>query len=301
MHCDHHASPRYNRAFALGIGLNLGFVVVEVSGGLLFGSMALLSDASHNFSDVLALVMAWAGFRLAATRPTQRRTYGMKRATVLASLSSAVLLCVALGAVILESVQRLGQPNSLSATAIVVIAGIGLVVNAGTALLFLHDRRSDLNIQGAFLHMAGDAVISLGVVIAGIVMALTGWPWLDPVLALLIAAIILISGIGLLRESLDLAMDAVPRNIDPHAVRAYLDTLPGVTEVHDLHIWGMSTTETALTAHLVMNEPAASNDFLHSVADGLHARFAIHHPTIQIETGGEKHTCTATGIDCAPV
>jgi cobalt-zinc-cadmium efflux system protein len=299
MSCDHHSSARYNRAFALGIGLNLGFVVVEAGGGLLSGSMALLSDAGHNFSDVLALVLAWAAFRLAASRPTQRRTYGLKRATVLASLSSAVLLCVALGAVIWESIERLGQPNPVSTLAVIVIAGIGLVINAATALLFMRNRRSDLNIKGAFLHMAGDAVISLGVVIAGIIMALTGWSWLDPLLALIIAVVILISGVSLLRESLDLAMDAVPRHIDPQAVKTYLGTLPGVTDVHDLHIWGMSTTETALTAHLVMTGQAGDNAFLQTVADGLHTRFAIHHPTLQIENGGGQHTCTASGIHCS--
>jgi cobalt-zinc-cadmium efflux system protein len=256
--------------------------------------VALISDAGHNMSDVLALGLAWGATFLSHSRPTERRTYGMKRATVLASLVSAVMLCVALGAVIWESLARLAEPASTNGRTIILVAGAGVIINLVTAIMFMSGRHHDLNIKSAFLHMAADAAVSLGVVVAGLIIVSTGWLWVDPIVALAVAAIIFISGLGLLRESLDLAMDAVPDHVDVGAVRAYLDGLPGVDDVHHLHIWAMSTTETALTVHLVMQSAQADDELLQSVSDTLERRFGIQHPTIQIEDGNSKTRCVYT-------
>ncbi|MBU23861.1 MAG: cation transporter [Acidobacteria bacterium] len=284
----------YDRAFKVGIAVNGLYVLIEAGCGFAFNSVALISDAGHNMSDVLALGLAWGATFLSHSRPTERRTYGMKRATVLASLVSAVMLCVALGAVIWESLARLAEPASTNGRTIILVAGAGVIINLVTAIMFMSGRHHDLNIKSAFLHMAADAAVSLGVVVAGLIIVSTGWLWVDPIVALAVAAIIFISGLGLLRESLDLAMDAVPDHVDVGAVRAYLDGLPGVDDVHHLHIWAMSTTETALTVHLVMQSAQADDELLQSVSDTLERRFGIQHPTIQIEDGNSKTRCVYT-------
>lgn len=297
-HGHTHTPANYDRAFKLGIAMNTAFVVLEAGAGVLYNSVALISDAAHNLSDVLALALAWGAYLLSRSAPTQRRTYGFKRATILASLVSAVLLCLALGAVIWEALQRLTTPAVTHGLTIVVVAGAGVLVNGLTAALFLRGRHTDLNIKGAYLHMAADAAVSLGVVCAGIAILLTGWHWLDPTVALVVAVVILASGIGLLRESLDLAMDAVPQHISIEQVRRYLAALPGVSEVHDLHVWSMSTTETALTVHLVVPERAVNDSFLQKTARTLRDDFAIHHPTIQIEDGTASDKCPSTHGAC---
>jgi cobalt-zinc-cadmium efflux system protein len=300
MRHSHHQAFEYGRIFRIGIGLNLIYVGIEAGMGFRLGSMALLSDAVHNLGDVLALLLAWGAINLAERRPSQRRTYGLKRATVLASLASSLILCSALGALVWEAIERLGHSVAPQGLAIAVVAGIGVCINGVTAIMLAAGSRADLNVKGAFLHMAADATVSLGVVLSGIVIAMSGWHWVDPVTALLIAVVVLVTAFDLLRESLALAMDAVPRHIDPVDVREYLAGLPGVAGVHDLHIWGMSTTETALTAHLVIPQRAVGDDFYQDVATELARRFSIQHPTIQVETGDAASPCI-TGVDaCSP-
>ena len=281
----HDHRPAANRAFAIGIALNLAYVAVEMGWGLAIGSLALLADAGHNLSDVLGLVLALGANLLAGRRPTARRTYGLRRATILAALLSALLLLLAVGAVAWEAVGRFGTPTSVPGGQIIVVAAIGVAINTVTALLFLSGRKTDLNMRGAFLHMAADAVVSLGVVLAGVGILVTGWTWLDPAISLGIVVVILAGTWGLLRDSVELAVDAVPKDIDPSAVERYLSGLPGVIELHDLHIWGLSTTESALTAHLVIPEAPADDAFLVDVVQGLEERFGIAHPTIQLERG----------------
>lgn len=293
----HHGLPdQIGRAFAIGVGLNLAFVFGEAGVGLWSGSVALLADAGHNLSDVLSLVLAWGATVLARRAPGGQRTYGLRKATILASLANAVLLMVAVGAIASEAVRRFAEPVSVQTTLVMITAALGVVINGATAMLFFRGQHDDLNQKGAFLHMAGDAAVSLAVVVGAGVMALTGWAWIDPALSLAIAAVIVLSGWGLLRDSTDLALDAAPRGVDVAAVRRYLEGLPGVTGVHDLHVWAMSTTETALTAHLT--RPAAADDpdaFLHAACDELRQRFRIGHATLQVELGD--------GADCrlAPV
>jgi cobalt-zinc-cadmium efflux system protein len=247
-----HDTTHYDQAFAVGVVLNLGFVVVEFIYGQLAHSLALVADAGHNLSDVLALLLAWGAAVLARRRPTPGRTYGLRRSSILAALVNAVVLLVAIGAIAWEAVRRFSAPTPVAEQTVIWVAAIGIVINAGTALLFLSGRRGDVNIRGAFLHMAADAGVSLGVVLAGVAILATGWWWLDPVVSLMIVVVILIGTWGLLRDAVNLALDAVPEGVDVHGVRQYLASLPKVVDVHDLHIWGMSTTETALTAHLVM-------------------------------------------------
>jgi cobalt-zinc-cadmium efflux system protein len=297
-HQHHHhlegrdASARL-RPFAIGVALNLLFVGVEAAAGLWGGSLALLADASHNLGDVGSLLLAWGAALIATTKPTERRTYGLRRATILAALASTVLLLVALGAIAWEAIQRLRQPAPVASLAIMVVAGVGVVVNGSTALLFARDSRGDLNRRGAFLHMAADAGVSLAVLLGGIVIALTGSVWVDPMLSLVVVVVVLVSTWSLARESWNLAVDAVPREIDPVHVRSYLMTQTGVADVHDLHIWGLSTTQCALTAHLVIPEGGASDDFLHRLSRELERRFGIGHATIQIERGDAEHPCGA--------
>jgi len=268
----------------LGVLLNLIFVVVEVVYGVLSDSLALITDAGHNFSDVLALLLAWGAVWLAGRKPTVRHTYGYSRGTILASLLSALMLLVAVGVIIWEAVHRLQNPSPVAGMTMMLVAGLGVLINTGTALLFMKGSSHDLNIRGAFLHMAADAIVSLGVVIAGGLILWTGKLWIDPVISLVIAVVIVLSTWGLLRDSLNLAFDAVPRHIDAPTVEAFLQDLPGVTAVHDLHIWAMSTSDTALTAHLIM--PAGSNDdFLELTSKQLSERFRIGHSTMQIEIG----------------
>lgn len=286
-HHDHsHAPARFDRAFALGIALNLLFVAIEAIYGVASGSLALLADAGHNLSDVLGLFLAWGATFLARKGATTRRTYGFRRSSILASLFNAVLLLVAVGGIAWEALRRFAHPAPVAETTVMIVASIGIVINTATALLFAAGRKDDLNLRGAFLHMAADAGVSAGVVAAALLIRFFGWLWLDPLVSLFIAGVVLWGTWGLLRESLDLALDAVPPGIDAGEVDAYLRALNGVQGVHDLHIWAMSTTETALTAHIVM-EPengAAQDEFLLRVALELHDRFGIEHPTLQIES-----------------
>jgi cobalt-zinc-cadmium efflux system protein len=282
-HPHHHVPPDYSRAFAVGVTLNLLFVVVEGVFGVWSNSLALLTDAGHNLSDVLGLLLAWGAAALARRRPSARRTYGYSRATILASLFSGLLLMGAVGAIGWEALNRLMEPAEPAGRTIMIVAAIGVVINTATALFFLSGKDQDLNIRGAFLHMSADAAVSVGVVISGMLIWLYGWNWIDPLISLVIAAVILLSTWSLLRDSLNLAVDAVPRDVNPSEVRAYLAALPGVRELHDLHIWPMSTTDTALTAHLVMEPTPDSDEFLHDVSHQLETQFGIHHPTIQIE------------------
>lgn len=290
-HTHHHAPPNYNRAFAAGVVLNVGFVIVEAVFGVLSNSLALLTDAGHNLSDVLGLLLAWGAAALARKRPSARRTYGFSRATIIASLFSGLLLMGVVGAIGWEAISRLMSPAQPAGKTIMIVAAIGVVINTVTALFFFSGKDHDLNIRGAFLHMAADAGVSLGVVISGALIFYLGFNWIDPLISLLIAAVILLSTWGLLRDSLNLAVDAVPRNVDPEAVRDYLSTLSGVRAIHDLHIWPMSTTDTALTAHMVMDEFPDSDNYLNEVAKVLQERFSINHPTIQLERHDGEFVC----------
>jgi cobalt-zinc-cadmium efflux system protein len=294
----HHATPDYNRAFAVGVILNVGFVIVEAVSGVMSDSLALLTDAGHNLSDVFGLLLAWGAAALAKKRPSPRRTYGFSRATIIASVFSGMLLMGAVGAIGWEAVNRLVEPAQPAGKTIMIVAAIGVVINTVTALFFLSGKDHDLNIRGAFLHMAADAIVSLGVVISGALILFYGMNWIDPVISLVIAGVIFLSTWGLLRDSLNLAVDAVPRNVDPDAVREYLASLPGVQALHDLHIWPMSTTDTALTAHLVMDVFPDSDHFLNDVAQVLETRFSIRHPTIQMERYDSDVVCNQS-VHCA--
>jgi cobalt-zinc-cadmium efflux system protein len=285
-HGHHHHGPAdYNTAFAVGIGLNVAFVLVEAVFGLLAHSLALVADAGHNLSDVLGLLLAWGAMHLSKRPPSPRRTYGLRRSSILAALANAILLLIAIGAIAWEAARRFFEPAPVAGGLMMAVAGAGIVVNGVTALLFRGRREADVNIEGAFLHMAADAAVSLGVVVAGALIWWTGRAWLDPVVSLTIVAVIAAGTWGLLRRSLDLAMDAVPEGIDPAEVKAYLAGLPGVTAVHDLHVWAMSTTEPALTAHVVRPAESDDDEFLAAAARGLHDRFGIEHVTLQVERG----------------
>jgi len=286
-HAGHsHAPDNFGWAFAIGAGLNTAFVIAELIFGYAANSLALISDAVHNLSDVIALLLAWGAVWLSQKQPTQRHTYGYRRASILAALFNAGLLLVAVGGIVVEAVNRLAEPAPVAGLTVILVAALGVVINGGTALLFMRGRHGDLNIRGAYLHMAADAGVSLGVVVAALIIMLTGWLWLDPAISLVIAAVVFWSGWGLARDSVNLALDGVPRGIELAEVRKYLGGLEGVAEVHDLHVWAMSTNETALTAHLV--RPGGTDDaFLHGVCAELSHRFNIHHPTLQIETGAD--------------
>jgi cobalt-zinc-cadmium efflux system protein len=288
-HHHGHAPANLGRAFAIGVALNAGFVLAEAGAGLWSGSLALLADAGHNLSDVLALLLAWAAAALAKRAPSARRTYGLRKGTILASLANAVLLLVAVGVIVSEAVRRLGEPAPVATGVVMLTAGLGVVVNTATALLFLRGQH-DLNVRGAFLHMAADAAVSLAVVVGGALIAATGLAWIDPALSLGIAAVIVLGTWGLFRESFDMALDAAPKGVDVGEVRDWLSAQPGVVEVHDLHIWAMSTTETALTAHLVRPGNPDGDAFLHAAGEGLARRFHIGHATLQVETDA-AHAC----------
>ncbi len=284
-HRHSHGPASYGKAFAIGISLNILFVIVEVSFGIKGNSLALLSDAGHNLSDVLGLVVAWIAILLGKKRPSEKRTYGFKSSSILAALFNAVFLMAAMGGIAWEAIQRFRDPSPVTGIIVIVVALIGIVINGITALLFMSGRRGDLNIKGAFLHMAADAAVSFGVVIAGILMLGFGWTWIDPAVSLIICLIIAVSTWGLFRDSIELALNAVPRGIDIHAIMEYLGSLPTVTEVHDLHIWGMSTTEAALTVHLVRSKTDDNDSLLQTIDKHLHDHFGIEHTTIQIEKG----------------
>ena len=290
-HGHSHAPKDFGRAFAIGTALNLGFVLVEAGAGLITGSLALLADAGHNLSDVLGLLLAWGAAVLAKRAPSARRTYGLRKGTILASLGNAALLLVAVGAIAWEAVRRFADPHPIETGPVMIVAAIGIAINTGTALMFMKGAKDDLNIRGAFLHMAADAGVSAGVVIAALAMGVTGWLWLDPVVSLAIVVVIVLGTWGLLRDSLDMALDATPRGIDADKVKAWLAARPGVTEVHDLHIWAMSTTETALTAHVVRPLDGDHDQFLHDACAELARQFKIGHVTIQVENSGGAHAC----------
>lgn len=282
-HGHSHAPADFGRAFLIGIALNTGFVGLEAVYGVLANSMALLADAGHNLSDVLGLAVAWLAHTLARRPPSARFTYGLRGSSILAALFNAVLLLLTVGGLSWEAIQRLSNPEPVASGVMMAVATVGILVNAGTALLFASGRRNDLNIRGAYLHMAADAGVSLGVVVAALVIRLSGWLWLDPVASLAINAVIVWSSWGLLREGTRMSLAAVPRHIDPAAVRDFLQSRPGVAALHDLHIWAMSTTEVALTGHLVMPGGHPGDQFLNETAHELGHRFGVHHATLQIE------------------
>ena len=281
-HGHSHAPKDFGRAFLIGIVLNTGFVVIEAVYGWLSGSMALIADAGHNLSDVLALLLAWGASAAARRPPTQRFTYGFKSSTILAALANAGLLLIAIGAILFETLRRVAEPAPIQGETMAIVAGIGILVNAGTAALFLKGQ-DDINIRGAFLHMAADALVSLGVVIAGLAILWTGERWIDPAVSIAIVLVIAWGTWGLLKDSVAMSLLAVPKTVSESEVRAYLTGLPGVEAVHDLHIWPMSTTETALTAHLVMPDGHPGDAFLREVAEDLAHHHRIGHTTIQIE------------------
>lgn len=291
-HDHHHHHPaNYNRAFAIGIALNMLFVVIEAGYGVMSGSLALISDAGHNLSDVLSLLLAWGASYLATRAATERRTYGFRKMTVMASLSSAILLLIALGGIAWEAIGRFLDPHPVDGMVVIIVAAIGVVINTATALLFVSGQKHDLNLRGAFLHMAADAAVSLGVVIAGIFILTQGWLWIDPVLSLGIVLVILIGTWGLLRDSFNSAVDAVPPGIDVAAIRAYLEGLDQVDAIHDFHVWPLSTTEVALTAHLVVRFDELDNHFLVELQRELHDRYGIEHATLQLERQGAEIEC----------
>ena len=283
-HAHQHGPSDHGRAFAIGVSLNVALVVAQAVYGVLANSVALLADASHNLSDVLGLLLAWGATILAKRLPSQRFTYGLRSSSILAALANGAFLLLATGGIAREAITRFTHPQPVAGTTVIVVAAIGIVVNAATALLFISGRKHDLNIRGAFLHMVVDAAVSLGVVLAGIGIVYTGWLWLDAATSLVISVVIVVGTWGLLRDSARLALHAVPEGIEADQVRAFLAAIPGVTEVHDLHVWGMSTTDTALTAHLVMPEGHPGDAMVLSISARLHDEFNIGHATIQIET-----------------
>ncbi|MDH7515471.1 MAG: cation diffusion facilitator family transporter [Bacteroidota bacterium] len=283
-----HKADVASRSFALGIALNTIFVTVEVAYGLAADSLVLIADAGHNASDIVVLLMAWGANTLARKTATERRTYGFRKATVMASLVSAVLLLVVLGGITREAVGRLIEPRPVQGMTVIAVAVIGVVINALTAALFLRERKSDLNIRAAFLHMAADAAVSLGVAAAGLVIILKGWLWVDPVVTLAVVAVVFAGTWDLLKDSVNYAMDAVPKHIDIAGIRNYLEGIDNVQSLHDLHVWPMSTREAALTVHLVVSNAMPDNEFLNGIHDTLRCRFGVGHATIQLEASGEN-------------
>ena len=292
-HSAHFAA--HNRSFAIAVGLNTLFVVIEAVYGMMPGSLALIADAGHNLSDVMGLIMAWAASWMAGRAATDARTYGLKKTTILAALFNALILIAAVGGITWEAVRRLADPADVAGLTVIGVAAIGVVINAITMLLFLKGQRGDINIRGAFLHMAADTAVSVGVVVSGTMLVLTGLAWIDPVVSLVIAAVIFIGTWQLLKDSLALATDAVPRGIDPAAVRARLEALPGVSSAHHLHIWALSTTENALTVHLVKPDPEGDDSLISEASAMLAEDFNIQHTTIQYE---RDHQQCPTGGGC---
>ena len=288
------AAGDYGRAFAIGIGLNLAYVAAEAGFGVFSGSLALLADAGHNLGDVLGLALSWGAAVLSRRGPTQRFTYGLRSSSILAALANAIILLVVTGGIAWEAVLRLSHPVPVAGGTVAWVAAIGILVNGFTALLFAPGRSRDLNVRSAFLHMAADALVNVGVVVTGVAIALTGLLWLDPAVGLVVAAVIVYGTWGLIKDATGLALDAVPEGIDVARVRAHLAALPGVGEVHDLHIWGMSTTETALTCHLVMPGGHPGDAALVRLARELDQHFGIHHATIQIELADSDEICALT-------
>ncbi len=291
-HGHHHGPNSFGRAFAIGVTLNLAFVVAEFVAGQMANSLALVADAGHNLSDVLGLALAWGAATLARRTPTPTRTYGFRRSSILAAVLNAVVLLVSVGAIAWEALERLKSPAPVAGMTVILIAAIGIFINAGTAMLFASGRKGDLNIRGAYTHMMADAAVSLGVVLAGAAILYTGWLWLDPVVSLVVCAVIVAGTWGLLRHSVNLVLDAVPQGIDPHEVERFLGSLPAVIDVHDLHVWGMSTTEAALTAHLVVAGTHCDDALISEAARELHDRFGIEHATLQLENGDPAYPCS---------
>lgn len=294
-HAHHHReAANFDRAFAIGIALNLTYVVAEAGYGLAAGSLALLADAGHNLGDVLALALSWGAAVLGRRGPSSRFTYGLGSSSILAALANALILMMVTGGIAWEAILRLERPVAVSGWPIAVVAAVGIAVNGVTASLFASGRRRDLNLRSAFLHMAADTLIAFGVGVAGIAIALTGWLWLDPVVGLVVSVAIVYGTWDLVKQSTRLALDAVPQSVDADAVRAHLLAVPGVTAIHDLHIWGMSTTETALTCHLVMPQGHPGDHALAQIAHHLEEQFHIHHTTLQIELGDSAEQCALT-------
>src|SRR5690349_4341121 len=291
-HSHSHGAADFGRAFAIGIALNLGFVAVEAVYGFIANSMSLLADAGHNLSDVLGLVVAWAGAVMAKRAPSPRFTYGLKKAPILAALANSLFLLIAIGAIGAEAIRRLFHPSPTEGATVMVVAGVGIVINGVTALMFARGGERDINIRGAYLHMAADAAVSAAVVFAGLVIVWTGQRWVDPVMSLAVAVVILWSSVGLLKESVWMSLAGVPSGIDVDVVEGELAELDGVESVHDLHIWPLSTTETALTAHLVLPE-GSPDELIRAAQQLLHDRFRIEHCTLQVERshGADHKDC----------
>lgn len=288
----HHGDPNnHGRAFVIAIALNTAFVVVECAYGLIANSTALMADAGHNLSDVLGLLLAWGAAILARKAPSERYTYGLRSSSILAALANAMFLLIACGAIAWEAVQRFSQPPAVAALTVSLVAAVGIFINGLSAWLFMQGSKVDLNIRGAYLHMAADAAVSLGVVLAGIAMIFTGWYWLDPIISLVIVIVVVIGTWDLLRESVQLVLNAVPATIEVPMIDIYLRQCTGVTDIHDLHIWGMSTTESALTVHLVMPDGYPGDAFMDDIMRTLKERFSIQHSTLQVEQGTTYHAC----------
>ena len=284
-HSDHFDT--HNRSFAIAVILNTLFVVIEAVYGVLSGSLALIADAGHNLSDVMGLIMAWVARWLASKAATYSKTYGLKKTTILAALFNALILIAAVGGITWEAIQRLTDPADVAGLTVVVVAGIGVLINGATMMLFLKGQKGDINIRGAFLHMAADTAVSVGVVISGTILMFTSLTWIDPVVSLIIAAVIFLGTWQLLKDSVNLAVDAVPKGIDPSAVHERLESLPGVQSAHHLHIWALSTTENALTVHLVKPDPESDDQVINEASAMLADEFNIQHTTIQWERGGD--------------
>lgn len=285
-HHDHHYPPsKSNQAFLIGAGLNIIYVSVEATFGFLTNSLSLLADAGHNLSDVLVLLLAWGANHLATLKPTDKHTYGYRRATILAALFSGIILFLTMGFIGIESIQRLFNAAEVDSIIIMIVAGAGIIINAATAALFFKDQAHDLNVKGAYLHMVADALVSVAVVLGGLIIYFTDWLLVDPLLGLIIIGVIAISAWGLLRDSFNLALDAVPENIDLPAIKQYLLSIPDVEAIHDLHVWGMSTTDVALTAHLLCDTDKVDDKILQEISTELEKRFNVSHSTIQIENG----------------
>lgn len=289
--CDHHHPATYNRAFAIGVGLNVIYVGLEAGYGFAVNSLSLLADAGHNLSDVLGLLLAWGAHYMSQLKPTERRTYGWRSSSILAALTNALILLVVIGGMAWEALRRLRDPQPVPGEIIVWVAGVGVIINTITALLFLKGRHHDLNIKGAYLHMAADAGVSAAVVLGGLCMMATGAYWIDPALSLVVVVVIFFGTWGLTRDSMNLALHAVPQKIDPNEVRSFLLSRSGVEAIHDLHIWAMSTTETALTAHLIRAESDDNDRFLAKTSAELLERFGIHHTTLQLERELHAELC----------
>lgn len=295
-HNHSHSVVNLSKKFKIGIILNLVYVAVEFTFGILSSSMALIADAGHNLGDILGLLLAWGASQLAKAKPTENRTYGYRKSTILAAFFNSIFLLIAVGAILIESIRRFAEPEPVAGTTMIFVAAAGVIINGATALIFFKGKDHDINVKGAFLHMAADAAVSLGVAAGGIAILFTGLIWIDPAISLFIVLIITISTWGLLKDSFLMSVDAVPKGIRLIEIRDYFLSLDGVKEVHDLHVWGMSTTEIALTVHLVMPDIIPADNFLKMICKDLHDKFEIDHPTIQIEKNAQAAKCQIENI-----